>query len=483
VEAKVRRLLVASIVLLAAGCGSDQPPPPPATRWSAAQAVGPPFEVAPFYVTIHSPARLIFTPPRVTWTGGTAVAVWSDVWRRIWAAQLGSTGGWTPPASIASPNRVPQAASSCAPFPCTGRPPLNEEAALVAVPGGSQASWEQTAYTDGPGIWSAASPPGGAWSAPQGQYPLPPGSVQGPVAKSAASHAIVAWQFTSNEDSTIWAQRYRDGAPQDAATRLRSGDRVFLRPPAVDIDAAGTAVLVWSDLASVHARWFSVAGGWGPDRMLPRANVDCPVVALDGTGGAIAAWREVVNFELLSDAWVTVTRLRPDTGWQAPESYSAPASRSGCPAIASSSSGLAILVWPNAGTSPGLWARPLGGSAAGTSARKIEDVDAAHEITSLRVAMDGGGNGYAAWIRARTDTSLTGTYSVRPPSGAVRASHFVNGGASWEAPEALQGPSSSQSDVATMVDIAVAADGSALAFWFEFENNMFTPWAARAVGR
>jgi hypothetical protein len=477
-----RLLLVASILLPAAGCGPDQPPPPPATRWGAAQTVGPAFEVAPYYSTVHAPARQIFTPPRVTWTGGTAVAVWSDLWRRIWAAQLGSTGGWTPPVSIASPNRVPPSPGSCAPFPCTAEPALGEDAALVAVPAGAQAFWQQTAYTDGPGIWSAATPPGGAWSAPQGRQAVPPGSVRGPVAKSAGNQAIVAWALTTNEDSTVWAQRYGAGAPLDVATRLLSGDRVFLSSPAVDVDAAGTAVVVWSGLDSVHARWFSAAGGWGPDRVLPRANVDCPVVALDGAGGAIAAWREVASLDLLSDAWTTVTRLRPDTGWQAPESYSAPASRSGCPAIASASSGVAILVWPNAGTSPGLWARPLGAAAVGTSARRIDDVDTAHEITSLRVALDGGGNGYAAWIRARTDTSVTGTYSVRPPSGTVWASHFVNGGAGWEPPEALQG-ATAMSDVATMVDIAVDADGSALAFWFEFEhsNSMFTPRAARTA--
>jgi hypothetical protein len=267
------------------------------------------------------------------------------------------------------------------------------------------------------------------------------------------------------------------------ATRLGLDDRVWLSPPAVDIDAAGTAVVVWSRRDSVHARSFSAADGWGPDRIFPRANVDCPVVALDGAGGAIAAWREVTDVDAPTDAWITVTRLRPDTGWQTPESYSVPGSRSGCPAIASGSSGFVVLVWSNAGTSPGLWARPLGAAAVGTPARKIGDVDTAHEITSLRVAMDGGGNGYAAWIRARTDTSVTQSYSVRPPSGTVWASNFVNGGAAWRTPEALQGPSSSQSDVATMVDIAVDADGSALAFWFEFENTMFTPWAARALVR
>jgi len=477
-----RLLLVASIVFPAAGCGSEQPPSP-ATRWSAAQAVGPAFEVAPYYSTIHAPGRQIFTAPRVTWTGGTAVAVWSDLWRRMWAAQLGSTGVWTPPVSIASPNRVPPSPTACSPFPCTGEPALGGEAALVNVPGGAQAFWQQTWYTDGPGIWSAASPPGGAWSAPHGQQALPRGSVQGPVAKSAASQAIVAWQLTY-VDSTIWAQRYGAGAPLAVATRLRSGDPFWLSTPAVDIDAAGTAVVVWNDLDGVHARWYSAAGGWGPDRVLPGADTFCPVVALDGAGGAIAAWRELTNPELVeSDSVVSVARLTPDGGWEARESTTNPSFRSGCPQIASASSGDAVLVWANAGANRGLFARPMEGHAG--PVRKIAGFDAAHEITSLRVAMDGGGNGYVAWIRARTDTSVTGTYSVRPPSGTVWASHFVNGGAEWEVPEALQGSSSSQSDVATMIDIAVDADGSALAFWFEFESStsMFTPWAARAVGR
>jgi hypothetical protein len=480
----MRRLLVASLVVGAVACGSPESPDTP-SRWSLAQTVGAAFVVEPYYVTVHSAGQQGFTPPRVTWTGGTAVAVWSDLWSRIWAAQLGSTGTWMPPVPIAAPNRVPRSAASCSPFPCTGRPPLGEEAALVAVPGGAQVFWEQTTYTDAPGIWSAASPPGGAWSAPQGQQPLPPGSATGPVARSAASQAIVAWQFTSSEDSTIWAQRYFAGAPLDAATRLRSGDRFQQSVPAVDVDAAGMAVVVSSATDGVHARWFS-AGGWGPDLVLPGVNIQCPVVALDGSGGATASWREAENpQEAVTDALVSVARLRPDTGWQAPEAFSIPASRSGCPAIASAPSGLAVLVWPNAGASPGLWARPLGATAAGTPARKIADLDSGYEITSLRLAMDGAGDGYTAWIRARSDTSATATYSVRPPSGTVWAAHFVNGGAGWEAPAALQRPSSLQSDVATTVDIAVDGNGNAVAFWFEFqsENGMFTPWAARAIGR
>jgi hypothetical protein len=294
-----------------------------------------------------------------------------------------------------------------------------------------------------------------------------------------ADQAIVAWQHSSVGESMIWAQRYRAGAPFDAPTRLRPRDRVFLTPPAVDVDAAGTAVVAWSTLETVHARWSSAAGGWGPDRVLPRANPDCPVVALDGAGGAIAAWREVTRFDLASDAWIMAARLRPDTGWEPPETFSAPSARSGCPAIASNPSGQAVLVWPNAGTSRGLWARPPGSS----TARKIADFDTAHEVRSLRVAMDGAGSGYAAWILARTDTSVTGTYSLRPPSGAVWASHFLGGGASWDAPEAVQDPPSSGLDLATMVDVAVDADGTAVAFWFEFQDNLFTPWSARAAGR
>jgi hypothetical protein len=214
--------------------------------------------------------------------------------------------------------------------------------------------------------------------------------------------------------------------------------------------------------------------------VLARANADCPVVALDGAGGAIAAWREATEFGAPSEAWITVARLRPDTGWATPETFSVPASRSGCPAIASAPPGLAVVVWSNTGTSPGLWARPLG-AAAGTAARKIQDLDPAHEITSLRLARDGGGNGYAAWIRARTDTSVTGTYSVRPPSGTVWARRFVDGGTRWDPPEALQGPSSSPSDLAAVVDVAVHTDGRAVAFWFESANAQFTPWAAQAA--
>jgi hypothetical protein len=324
-------------------------------------------------------------------------------------------------------------------------------------------------------VWSAAFVPGAPWSSAHGQ-PVPSGWFAGPVAKSAGNRAIVAWEVTTNEEAIVSAQHFV-GPSLGAPVPLRSADRFSQSAPAVDIDTAGTSVAVWSGADGVHARWFA-GGAWGPDLVLTAVNASCPVVALDGAGGAIVAWREIANVQVAdSDASVVVARLRP-AGWQGREAYSNPSFRSDCPAIASAASGGAIVAWANAGANRGLWARSLGGSSAGQVV-KLDDVDAGHEVRSLRVVMDAAGDGYVAWVRARSDTATFGYPVTKPPTGPVWASRFVDGGAGWGTPAGLQGPSAT--DTATMVDVAVDAGGNAIALWFEFADNRFTPWSSRAA--
>jgi hypothetical protein len=113
-------------------------------------------------------------------------------------------------------------------------------------------------------VWGATAPSGGAWSGPGGMWTS---DYAGPPALAAASDgdAVAAW-FAQSSDGEYVQIADRDGgtgawaAPDGFAPQDSLGTR-----PAVAIDEAGNAVVVWSEydggVGYVRAAW-RTAGDW-----------------------------------------------------------------------------------------------------------------------------------------------------------------------------------------------------------------------------
>ena len=131
------------------------------------------------------------------------------------------------------------------------------------------------------------------------------------IASDGAGGAIITWFDYRNPAPDIYAQRmlaggapafgwYADGNPISAA----SGNQTF---PYLVADGAGGAIVVWTDFRSgvgldVFASCVTadgqVAPGWlydGTPLTLAGNDQSFPVIAPDGSGGAIVAWRDYRN--------------------------------------------------------------------------------------------------------------------------------------------------------------------------------------------
>jgi predicted lipoprotein with Yx(FWY)xxD motif len=91
------------------------------------------------------------------------------------------------------------------------------------------------------------------------------------------------------------AQWTADGVPLCAATNVQLS-------PAIAADGAGGAIVAWRDLRGttydIYASRVDASGvvGWTPNGVgvcLAAANQDSPAICSDGSGGAIVAWRDV----------------------------------------------------------------------------------------------------------------------------------------------------------------------------------------------
>ena len=99
--------------------------------------------------------------------------------------------------------------------------------------------------------------------------------------------------------NNIQANRYTVGTGWGTVTPLETNNRNFGSSPQIAVDNIGNAIAVWEHYDGTHnyiwANRYTAGGGWGAAGPIEPDNGGGayePQVALDGSGNAIAVWRQ-----------------------------------------------------------------------------------------------------------------------------------------------------------------------------------------------
>lgn len=314
--------------------------------------------------------------------------------------------------------------------------------------------------------WMTLREPGGAWTAP-----IPVGDeahVDGSSPLVALADDVHVWWDQSAPGGTkLTRSQYRSGLGWQP---LESPDNRFGYPMDLRIVGTGggnlTAVWVsWrSHTQSIMTSRFEPGAGWGEAQPLYEAMSDTfPSVdaAADGLGNVFAVW----SFNESGTHYLRSSRFVPGYGWSPPYNLDdGSAGRPSGPDIAADAGGNAVAVWTrHAFTSSTSIVVARFDLAEGWSSPRVVEAGVGG-ARSPKIAMDPAGNAWAIWNR-----TLDGQIDV------VAANYTQSSG--WGSPvplESLQGP-------ADHPLIGAEAAGNFLAIWRQADAGRTSIWAARCT--
>jgi hypothetical protein len=281
--------------------------------------------------------------------------------------------------------------------------------------------------------------------------------------------------------------------------------------PQVAFDPTGNAIAVWAQSdgsnGRIWASWYVPNQGWGTAEFVSPAmsTSGVPKVGVDSSGNAIAVWRQ--NAPTLFGAWAN--RYMPGTGWGTAEAIGAVDTSTGDFAIevAVEPDGDAMSVWHQRdGMRADIWANRYASGGAWGTAELLESENGG-TAKNPQVAVDANGNAIAVWqqndglvnfIAANRYTPGDGWGTAQSiddtpgPSGSAQVASDPAGNAMavWVAPGiranryATSGGWGTAEDIRSSVtgslrdpEVAMGADGSAIAVWLQ-QGNI---WANRYV--
>src|SRR5438105_2245636 len=226
-----------------------------------------------------------------------------------------------------------------------------------------------------------------------------PGAAGAGIALGERGDAVAVWQRAVGDDSVVeaaahpatgggWASPAMLGAPGDEA-----------RAPAAAVDGAGNAVAAYERYDRSHWRIAvstrpATTGAWSAPVDVSAAGQDArdARVALDASGGALAAWERRNGL-----GWAVEAAARPAGGdWSAPTQLSEAVADARNLQIAMAPGGTAVLVWERPGLQTAVEAAVRAGGAGPPQAGETISESGASAL-SPQVAIDAAGNATVAW--------------------------------------------------------------------------------------
>lgn len=277
------------------------------------------------------------------------------------------------------------------------------------------------------------------------------------IASDGGGGIVAVWESVTGgpiEAST------RDAAGTWAPTRPLSAR--FARDPAIAVDPSGVAVAAWQlpkaeATTSVQVTSYSRERGWSEvsDVSPAGAHAREPQVAVTGAGTVVLVWRRDAPGP--TQTVLEVVERRPDGQWDRPRTLSDPTARATRPRLAMSPTGSAALVWEQKAdgrntvmaatrTPDGLWSQA---ESLSTPTSRDQEPD---------VAIDARGNASAVWI-GETDAGASVFAASHPDRGSWSSPTVIGRGSAVP----HETPRPGRAD--TGADIALLPDSRAVAVW------------------
>ncbi len=304
-------------------------------------------------------------------------------------------------------------------------------------------------------IYFARRPAGGQWGTAErindlsgpNQLPQDPA-----IAVDSAGGAYVVWDqesaiyFTYRSPAGVWSadEQINDGASGDVSL------------PGIGVSPGGEATVVWVDKRTdwrgqIFAATRGPNGTWGSNQQVNTTAATSfwqvnPAVDVDDAGNVYAVWvsdRNVYfNLRPAGGAWGTDYRVATSTN-----------DRLGTD-IGVSGGGEAVVVWD------GLWAASRSSAGVWSANTKIGSG------SSPAIGLDGAGNAVAIWHNYGGPGSLSNIYFATRPAGGI-----------WT--PAARADDDPRSRDQTVPDIAVDAAGNSVAIWQDKRyGDQFDIWGA-----
>ncbi len=152
--------------------------------------------------------------------------------------------------------------------------------------------------------WSNRHTPNAGWGTAQAIESSDAGDVVGiDMAMDAQGNAVVAWEefdrALSGAHTNVWANRYFANSGWGVAELLEIDDAGSATFPQIAMDAAGNALVVWSQndgtRYNIWSRRMPAGGNWSPPALIETedaGNAFIGELAIGGGGDAIAVWEQ-----------------------------------------------------------------------------------------------------------------------------------------------------------------------------------------------
>ena len=275
------------------------------------------------------------------------------------------------------------------------------------------------------------------------------------IAVDDSGNAMAVWAQSDGTRFNIWANRYVVGAGWGTAELIETVDVVSAGSPQVVIDSNGTATAVWFYNRDIYANRYVVGTGWGTAEVIESNNIGqarYPDIGIDDAGNVIAVWyqNDGITQSIYANRYVV------GTGWGTAELIETSSESAQDVRIAVTASGNAIAVWAygdyigsNTYTVGTGWGTPTNAYVVSTSL---------DSVGLPVVAIGNDGNAIAVWEKYVDSTGLYDIWANRYVAGS---------GSGWGTATVIK----SGAGNAEGPQVAVGADGSAIAVWFQSDGT------------
>ena len=288
------------------------------------------------------------------------------------------------------------------------------------------------------------------------------------VAVDANGNAIAVWEQSDGNRNNIWANRYDAVTGWGTATLIETDDTADAWFPKVAVDANGNAIAVWSQHGatrfSIWANRYDAVTGWGTATLIETDDTGDawnPSVAVDANGNALAVWsqHDATRYNIWANrydavtGWGTATLIETDDSGNAEH-----------PRVDVDASGNAIAVWYQSdGIRNNIWANRYDAVTGWGTATLIETDDSGNAEEHPRVDVDASGNALAVW--SQSDGTRYNIWANRYDA--------VTG---WGTATLIE---TDDTGDAWLPNVAVDANGNALAVWSQYDATRLNIWANR----
>jgi hypothetical protein len=278
--------------------------------------------------------------------------------------------------------------------------------------GNAMAAWYQWDGTKSR-IQASRYTPAGGWSSPvlidddggEANYPA--------IAVNAGGDCVVAWHQFVGPRTDVWAARFTLGQGWSAAAVLSDQVNSDFRAQ-VALDGSGTATVAWTQAIGFRQTlWASQAAGagaWSAPEQISTLNVDVygqTSLAVDSSGNVIALWGQA----MVGVGYVATAALyRAGSGWEAAVTVGDGGGDSYFPSVAMNGSGEALAVWKETDNQRyNIWAARFSLAGGWQAPTMVSDLTG--DGGYPHAALDSNGNLRVSW------SQLEGaTYSIRAVS-------------------------------------------------------------------